>query len=113
MTGALDGPLLRWLVVVAVAAGLFGVRLSFIQVFEWAEEIPGWVERFLRLVPAAVLAALVVPDLVFLDGALALSPGNDRIPAAAVAAVVAWRTEDILWTLVVGMSALWLLTFVL
>ncbi len=32
-----------------------------------------------------------------------------RVPAALVAAVVAFRTRSTLWTLATGMAALWLL----
>lgn len=104
---------LRWTVVLAVAVGLFAIRLSFIQLFEWADEVPTSIERLLRLVPPAVLAGLVVPDIVVVDGGLALDPGNDRLIAGLVAVVAAWWTEDILRTLVVGMGALWALAFLL
>lgn len=110
MIGPTDGGL-RWLIVAAVTVGLFAVRLSFMQLFQWADDIPDEVDRLLRLVPPAVLAALVVPDVVFIDGGLALSPANHRLLAGAVAVVVAWYTEDILRTLLVGMGVLWILTF--
>lgn len=113
MTAAVDGTTLRWVIVVAVAVGLFAIRLSFMQLFEWADNIPTEVDRLLRLVPPAVLAALVVPDLTFLEGQLVLTPGNDRLIAGVIAVAVAWYTEDILRTLVVGMGALWALTFLL
>lgn len=111
MIGPLDGFMLRWLVVITVTVGLFGIRLSFIQLFEWADEIPTWSERLLRLVPPAVLASLVVPDLVFLDGQLVLTTGNDRLIAGLIAIIAAWRTEDILKTLVAGMGTFWILKF--
>lgn len=104
---------LRWAIVGGVAVGVFAIRLSFIQAVELADDIPGWAENLLRLVPPAVLAALVVPDVAFAGGELALGVGNDRLLAAAVAVVVAWRTEDILRTLVAGMGALWALRFLL
>jgi branched-subunit amino acid transport protein len=67
--------------------------------------VPPRLERALRYVPAAVLAALVVPAVVAADGSPTLL-GNDRLLAGAAAALVAWRTESVLATIVVGMVAL-------
>ena len=61
----------------------------------------------LRFIPGAVLATLVVPALVYTDGSLALTVGNEKLLAGALAAIVAWRTENVLATIAVGMIALW------
>ena len=101
-----------WLVILAAGVGTFAIRLSFIALFGRLD-VPEGVERALRFVPAAVLAALVAPQFVLADGSVALSPANPRLLAGAVAATVAWHTEDIAATLAAGMGALWLLEFVL
>lgn len=98
-----------WLAIAVIGAGTFLLRFSFLFVFEYLETVPAGLERGLRFVPAAVLAALVVPAVVVLDGTLAVTPGNPRLVAAGIAALVAWRTENILATIVVGMTALLLL----
>ena len=100
-----------WLVVLAASAGTFAIRLSFLALFGRLERVPPRLELALQYVPAAVLTALVAPRLVYLDGALALGAGNERLLAGLVAAVVAWRTESMLWTIVAGMVALWTLTW--
>ena len=66
---------------------------------------PGWLQRWLRYVPAAVLAALVVPATLAPSGEL-----DFGFPALAVlvGAVVAWRTRSVLWTILAGMAAFWL-----
>jgi branched-subunit amino acid transport protein len=102
-----------WLVILAAGVGTFLIRLSFIGLFGLLDDVPGTVERALRFVPAAVLAALVAPQLILSDGSVALSPANPRLLAGALAVLVAWQTEDILATLGAGMVALWFLTFVL
>ncbi|WP_137283812.1 AzlD domain-containing protein [Halorussus salinisoli] len=102
-----------WLVIITAGVGTFLIRLSFIGLFGLLDDVPEGVERALRFVPAAVLAALVAPQLVLSDGSVALSPANPRLLAGALAVLVAWRTEDILATLVAGMAGLWLLTFAL
>lgn len=103
---------LVWAVVLAASVGTFAIRLSFIALFGRLNEIPPRVERALRFVPAAVLTALVVPRLVYLDGSLALGVENTRLLAGVLAGVVAWRTENMTATIAVGMAALWTLEWV-
>jgi branched-subunit amino acid transport protein len=95
-----------WPTIVAIGVGTFLFRFSFLFLFEYVSEVPESIERALRFVPPAVLAALVVPAVVIVDGSLAIAVGNERLIAAALAAVVAWRTENIFATIAVGMVAL-------
>jgi branched-subunit amino acid transport protein len=95
-----------WLAIVVAGIGTFLIRFSFIFLFEYLSEVPDGVERALRFVPAAVLAALVLPALVLVEGVPSISLGNERLLAGIVAAVVAWRTESIFATIAVGMVAL-------
>ena len=68
----------------------------------------------LRFVPAAMLTAIVVPSVVFsAPGTLAFTYANPKLVAAAVAAVVAWRTKDAVATMGIGMVALWLTQWLL
>lgn len=97
-----------WGVVVAVGVATLALRLSFILLFGRVDDVPDRVERTLELVPAAVLAALVVPAVVSLDAGWTLAAPPDKVVAAVVAAGVAWRTEDVLATIAVGMGTLWL-----
>ncbi|MCX9157691.1 AzlD domain-containing protein [Niveibacterium sp. 24ML] len=64
-------------------------------------------QALLRYVPPAVLAALIAPEVFMRDAALDLSPGNPRLIAAAVAAVVALRTRSVTLTIGVGLVTLW------
>jgi len=92
-----------------VAAGLvtFAIRLSFIALLGRVE-LPALLTRSLRFVPPAVLSAIILPELLVKDGALDLRPGNVRLIAGVVAAVVAWRTRNVVLTIAVGMAALWM-----
>jgi branched-subunit amino acid transport protein len=67
------------------------------------------VARALRFNPPAVLLAMVAPALARPAGVLALSVGNPRLLAGAVAAVVAARTRSVVATTVAGMATLWAL----
>jgi branched-subunit amino acid transport protein len=91
-----------------VVAGLvtFGIRLSFIALLGKVE-LPHVVLRSLRFVPPAVLSAIILPEVLVRDGAVALDAGNTRLLAGAVAALVAWRTRSVFVTIAVGMAALW------
>lgn len=94
-----------WAAIVAVAVGTYVLRFSALYLVERVDGLPSGVELALGFVPAAVLAALVAPALLVADGSPAVV-GNERLLAGAVAAVVAWRTENILATATVGVLAL-------
>lgn len=97
-----------WLTLITAGLLTFAIRLSFIVVFG-GRPIPRVVHRALRFVPAAVLTAIILPDLLLPGKQLDLSLGNARLLAGLLAAVVAWRTRNILLTIVAGMGALWIL----
>lgn len=99
-----------WLVVIMAGALTFLIRLSFIALLaNW--QMPTFVQRALQLVPPAVLAAIVFPELLVKDGQLFASPDNYRLIAGAIAILVAWRFRSVMPTIVAGMAALWLLQY--
>ena len=101
-----------WLLMLIAGAGTFLLRLSFMGLVRG--DVPPLLQRILRLVPAAVLAALVVPAVVPADAAAMSTPDGWVRPAAAVlATLIALRTGSIFATLAVGMAALWLLTLLI
>jgi branched-subunit amino acid transport protein len=97
-----------WLLFLAVGLGTFTLRFLFIYLFGKIE-MPDWLSRALRFVPAAALAALVFPALTHPAGHLDLSMQNFRLLAGLGGAVVAWRTRNVLLTILVGMALLWIL----
>jgi branched-subunit amino acid transport protein len=97
-----------WLFFLALAAGTFALRFSFIYLFG-KMEMPDWLRRGLRFVPASVLAALVFPALTYPNGALDISLNNIHLLAGLGGALVAWRTKNVLWTIIVGMLLFWVL----
>lgn len=77
--------------------------------------VPGWflssrtlppgVGRFLRFVPPAVMASMLVPSLVIKpDGGLDLSAENMRIWAAIPTAIVAFTTRSFAGTVAIGVG---------
>ena len=71
-------------------------------------ELAPWLRRWLGYVPPAVFAALILPPLLLRDvggeRVLALGPA---LPAGLVGALVAWRTSNVLLTIVAGLAAFW------
>ncbi|MFO7927325.1 AzlD domain-containing protein [Natronomonas sp.] len=100
-----------WFVIVVLAVATYAIRLSFIYLFGRLESVPEAVERVLRLVPAAVLAALALPAVVTLEPSLSATVLDERLAAGIVAVAVAWRTENVFATIASGMGTLWLLRF--
>ncbi|MCP3973898.1 MAG: AzlD domain-containing protein [bacterium] len=97
-----------WLIVLLVALGTYLTRLSFIGILG-DREIPTSIERPLRLVAPAAIAAIAIPELIAPAGPVDLSFDNLRLFAGLIAIVVAWKTRSIGWTIATGMTSLWLL----
>ena len=71
--------------------------------------LPPWLLRSLRYVPAAVLSAIILPELLLSNGTLDISLSNDRLLAGIVAIIVAWRVRNVFVVVAAGMVILWLL----
>ena len=97
-----------WLMMLALAVGTFMIRGSFILLFGGREFNP-LLSRALRFVPASVLSALVVPQILTRDHSIVLTFDNPQLLAGLVATVVAWRTKNVLLTILSGMVVLWVL----
>ena len=97
-----------WLIIIGMGIITYAIRLSLI-VLLGRVGVPVIVQRALRFVPPAVLSAIIFPELLRPGGTLDISPGNARLIAGVVAALVAWRTKNVILTIAVGMAALWIL----
>ena len=75
--------------------------------------LPARVSEALRYVPPAVLAAIIVPTVLMPNGPLEISLQNTRLLAGLVAAGVAWKTRNLLLTIVLGMGALLVLNWLM
>ncbi len=91
----------------AVIAGLAVVTVITRGFFVFSSKpwrLPAWAERGLQYAPIAALTAVVVPEVVMLQGQLVSTWLDARIfGAAAGMAVFFWR-RDTLLTIVVGMA---------
>ncbi len=94
-----------WLVILFAGLLTFATRLSFILMLDRLK-VPDWFRRGLRFVPVAVLSAIILPELATQNNTLALSLHNPQLFAGAIAILVAWRTRNVLLTIIAGMVAL-------
>jgi branched-subunit amino acid transport protein len=101
-----------WLVMLLGGLVTFAIRFSFIYLFG-KFHIPETMRRALHYVPPAVLSAIVFPELLLPNGTLNVSFNNHRLLAGLIAMLVAWRTKNILVTILAGMIALFALQFFL
>jgi branched-subunit amino acid transport protein len=105
-------PVTLGLIILSMGAVTYAIRLSLIMLLGRVE-VPPLVQRALRFVPPAVLSAIIFPELLQPGGTLNLSLGNPRLLAGALAALVAWRSKNVLLAIALGMLALWILQAVL
>ena len=101
-----------WLVILGVSACTFLLRASFI-VFADPHRFPKRFRQALAFVPPAVLAAIVAPGLLLLEGAFDLSGGNPRWIAGLIAIIVGAKSRSMLATIATGMASLWLLQWLM
>ncbi len=101
-----------WVLMLIAGLLTFGIRLSFILILERIK-VPQWFTRALRFVPAAVLSAIILPELAAPGGQWAISLRNPQLLAGAVAILVAWRTRNVLITIAAGMAAFLVIQLIL
>ena len=94
------------LLIAGMALVTFGARYP-VMVLVGKIPLPQPVLRALKFVPTAVLTAIIVPAVIFPRSSqpeFALT--NEYLVAAIISALVAWRSRNVLLTIVVGMLAL-------
>ena len=92
-------------VILAMAAVTFATRFGCIALFRQAE-MPDWLERWLKHIPTAILTALIVPALFLPKGQLDITLHNHYLLAGMLAAIVAYKSRNIVYTIVLGMGTM-------
>lgn len=101
-----------WLTILVIGVLTYATRLSFILLLGKLP-VPEGVRRALHYVPVAVLSAIILPELVLVNGAPALDLGNTRLLAGVIAIMVAWFSRNAILTIAAGMGSLWLLQWLM
>lgn len=94
-----------FLIILGMAAVTFATRFSCVALFS-KTGMPGWLERWLKHIPNAVLTALIVPALLLPQGQIDISSHNHYLIAGVVAAVIAYKSRNIIATLTLGMGTM-------
>lgn len=91
------------LLVIGMAAVTFLVRWPVLALVSRVT-LPQPVLDAMKFIPPAVLTAIIVPAMFTPAGTLDLAYTNAYLVAGVVAALVAWRTRNLLLTIVLGMA---------
>jgi branched-subunit amino acid transport protein len=95
------------LVIGGMAAVTFLIRYPVMAVVSRVQ-LPEPAIRALRYVPVAVLTAITVPAIVVPSGVPDFALSNAYLWAGIIAALIAWRTRNLLITIVAGMAIFFL-----
>jgi branched-subunit amino acid transport protein len=90
----------------------FGVRYPVLALVGRIQ-LPDPIFQALRYVPPAVLTAIIIPELLLPGGELKLQFNNAPLFAGLVAGIVAWRSKNLLLTIVLGMGAFFIYRLIL
>jgi len=92
------------LLILALAGGTYAMRLLPLALLSRVH-LPAWVEDWLRLVPGAVLAASLAQAVLYQEERLALTWQNAYLLAAIPTFLVAWRTRNMILTILTGIAS--------
>ncbi len=101
------------ILVVGMALVTFAIRYPVLALLGKIQ-LPEPVFRALKYVPPAVLTAIIMPSILFHDSnQINVSYTNPYLVAGIGAAIISWRTKNLLLTILAGllMLAVWRMIF--
>lgn len=84
----------------------FGVRYPVLALLSKIS-MPKTILDGLKYVPPAVLTAIIVPAMLLPNGEIDISIDNSPLFAGVITILIAWKTKNLLLTIVLGMLSLW------
>jgi len=97
----------EFLLILGMFLVTFGVRYPVLTLVSRVQ-LPEILESGLKYVPPAVLTAIIVPAVLLPEGdKISVSLANAPLYAGIMAVLVAWRTKNLLLTILTGMGMLW------
>lgn len=97
-----------WIITLSIAVGTYLLRAIFVFIIGHVE-LSDTVKTMLKYIPPSVFAALTAPPIFLHQGHVDWLGGKERVIAGLVAALVAWKTRNMILLLIVGMGTLYLL----
>jgi branched-subunit amino acid transport protein len=91
----------------AVIVGLAVVTVvarSFFFISSQSWQLPHWAQRGLQYAPIAALSAVVIPEIITVQGELVSTWQDPRLYAAAVGIAAYFWRRDVLITILAGMA---------
>ncbi|SHI87367.1 AzlD domain-containing protein [Desulfosporosinus lacus] len=95
-------------IIIGMTLVTYFTRFGALALFRFTG-VPIWLNRWLKYVPVAILTSLIVPLLLSPKGYLDISLYNDYLIAGIAAAFVAYKSRNIIATLGLGMSVMFVL----
>ncbi|MDQ7092628.1 AzlD domain-containing protein [Desulfosporosinus sp. PR] len=95
-------------IIIGMSLVTYFTRFGALALFRFTG-MPTWLGRWLKYVPIAILTALIVPSLLLPKGSLDISLNNHYLIAGIAAAFAAYKSRNIIATLGLGMSVLFIL----
>ncbi|AOY77693.1 AzlD domain-containing protein [Clostridium formicaceticum] len=94
-------------IITGMALATFITRIGS-QVIFTSTGTPDWMEKWLKHVPTAFLTALIIPAILLPKGYLDISFNNSYLLAGIIAAFTAYKTKNVLATIIIGMAIMML-----
>ncbi|MCH7481059.1 MAG: AzlD domain-containing protein [Chloroflexi bacterium] len=88
--------------ILGMALVTFGVRYPILALVSKIQ-LPESILSALKFVPPAVLSAIILPEVLISNGDFQLNFNNSELVASLAAGLIAWRTKNLLLTIVLGM----------
>ena len=98
-----------WIIMILSGLANFVARYSMFSGLNFLK-VPVWFEECVRFAPTAALSAIVAASLFVDETGAPFEGSTSKIYAALIACCIALLTRSILFTIVVGLTALWALS---
>jgi branched-subunit amino acid transport protein len=95
----------EFLLILGMALATMATRIPVLLLFSRVR-MPESVFRALRYVPASVLSAIILPFVLLRENQLWLAADNAALVASLASIIIAWRTRNLLLTIVLGMAVM-------
>jgi branched-subunit amino acid transport protein len=112
VTGSGPGDAYLWIAILAITLSALVTRAGLLL---WGTglQFRPIVQSALRYAPACALAAILVPDLVFVDQHLWLAPSNPKLLAGLASYLIFAFFRSMIGSLIGGMTAYWVVPHLL
>jgi len=95
-----------------IITGLLTFAMRFVMLSGFApSKLPSNLKGALKFIPISVLTAIIVPAVLIGENNNITLLNNTHLPAAILAIVVAIISRSVVLTITIGLSTIWLLTF--